>query len=230
MRYLTRLAASVMAALVVTAVAASAASAAPEWFKGGKKLGSGVVDVETVSTKAPVLESAFGNKLTCTASVSHGEITGATTATSQVTYTGCTEGSSKCQNTATEGEIVTEPLTASNIYVANTKKEKAGEQFKPSSGTNFVSYKCTGSETTFKVTGEVIGEATPLGKEETTGKLIFEKGEKVGKQKYEGKEGKSESIHLTAFGFVAADIVDTEDVKFYEHGTTNPVAVELHKT
>jgi hypothetical protein len=222
MRHVARVLLSSLAVTIFAAITASAALATtPEWFKGGQKIGTTHVSFTTESQSAPELESNVGNRILCTASRSSGEITGNTTIGKIVaTYTGCHEGQTKCQNTATEGEIVTDELSATNIYVLNNLKTNAGERFKPASGTEFVKYECEG--TTFTVEGEVIGEALPLGKEQATGEVIFEKS--VGTQKYLGKEGKNEKVKLLAWnGQVESAIANRETVTF-------STPVELHKS
>lgn len=116
-------------------------------------------------------------------------------------FTGCKKGTANCQSASTVGEIVTTALSGELGYLEKATK-KVGNALKPTSGTEFVKFKCEGGIETV-VTGCVIGEVPPtsLNVSTTKFKQLFE--ELEGKQKYTKFEGGS-TCQLTAFGFIGA--------------------------
>jgi hypothetical protein len=79
----------------------------------------------------------------------------------EVTFTGCETAGLKCTNTATAGEIKTNKLSAEVGYVSGKGTEHfvVGVDIKPESGEFLSVFHC--QETTFRVTGSVIGEIVP---------------------------------------------------------------------
>jgi hypothetical protein len=203
------------AAFAISAVAAASASASPEWFKGGVKLAK-VVKISTGTSLAGTLELENGNKVKCTSDkVNSGEIEPANKSKNIVVeYKGCTNFGLNCNPTAT---ITTEKTKGELIWL-DAAKTKAGMLLEPEVGTLFAEFECFGAKV--KVKGQVIGEATPVKKEQVTGELIFEKGIGKGVQKWVAIEEKAENKQLKCKVGGGAEekcaLEDTEKLTFEE--------------
>lgn len=167
----TAVAASV-AVFALSAVVASAASAAPE-FKPSTKQAftgtSGALTIETSSTE-PV---------TCSKVTSAGEITGASTVGSLVlTLTGCeTKEGGDCSLTGeglkTKGEIVTNALVGTLGEVKTTEATSGvGLLLEPASGTVWAKIQAPCFLGTEKLEGKLAVEVTPIKTLAKTGKLV----------------------------------------------------------
>jgi hypothetical protein len=206
---------ALVAAFAISAVAAASASASPEWFKGGAKLATNV-KISTGTSLAGTLETASGSTVKCTSDkVNSGEIEPANKAKNIVVeYKGCTNFNINCNPTAT---ITTEKTKGELIWL-DAAKTKAGMILEPEAGTLFAEFECFGAKV--KVKGQVIGEATPVKKEQLTGELIFEKGVGKGVQKWVAIEEKAETKQLSCeVGGGAPEkcaLADTEKLTFAE--------------
>jgi hypothetical protein len=147
---------ALVAAVALSAVGASAASAALPEFSPS----SGVT--LTGTSGAGLLETVTGTKVTCTASTNGGEITGAKTVSKvKVKFTGCESTGAKCNTSgAASGELVTEELKATLGYL-NASKKEVGLDFVPV-GTKFIEFSCGTALVGVKVTGSVICKVTPV--------------------------------------------------------------------
>ncbi len=188
---------ALVAVVAVSSVAAASASAAlPEWFKGGSVITANVKF--TGAGGAGTLETIGGKKVTCTSDSSKGELAPPKNVTGAVvTYKGCESSGFKCTTAGKNaGEIDTNTVTGELKYL-DKAKTKVGTLLKPASGTEFAKFECT-SLVKVTVTGEVIGQATPLNVEQGTGTLTFK--QTKGVQEWRQVEEEGATHHLTAFG------------------------------
>lgn len=217
-----------LALLAFGAVAASAASAAPEFKNAEGKVPTktGITTTSKAGSPAPVL-SGGGVIIRCSTESSKGKITGASTVGSTiVTYTGCkaeTSSKSSCGEAKTKGgttkeEIKTKKLKGSLGTVPTEQAASGvGQRLEPESGAVFVEVefeKSCNFLTSTKVEGRVIGEATPVHELKTEGSLIF--AGSGGHQKINTFEGSTENNVLKAFGFAESVLESEETVKFEE--------------
>ena len=198
---------------------------------------NGVITEVTAGSKIPFtdksgveeLRSAKHETITCTKDTSTGEITGPKTVGNvKVTYTGCTQGTSKIKcksipnpekkSEGTEGkeeEIITNTVEGELGTVS--EGTKVGEALKPVTGdVRFVTIKC--GTLNVSVTGSVIGEVTPINKLQTTGDIVFAANAANTNQKYteyENAKGEKISDHLTAFT-ENAWLVSADEITFSE--------------
>jgi hypothetical protein len=218
------------AIVVLVAVTASAASSAPEWFKGGSAIGEGTSVTFTGKSIAgtPTLQSTASHIVLCESSTSKGEISGPRSIkNTKVTYHGCKEGTTTCTSEKqTAGTIVTNTLDGENVYLDSAHK-KAGVVLKAASGTKFATFKCGASEC--QVTGNLMAEATPVNEgDKTTGQLSF--AQEKGKQLWQKIEETGESKHVVAFLLEAAIGGGTEFTSPLKEEDTFSAAVELHRS
>lgn len=174
---LSRLAGIALATICATSlVAASVASAAaPEFVGGPAKF--------TAKTGTMVLE-ASAQTVTCTSGVSTGEVNGTHTVGSVIaTFTGCSgkRETSTCtlkNRGGTAGTIVTSTLDGELGKVAKAEAaSEVGLLLLPSTGKAFVTLEGTCLEPELSaVEGAIAGEASPIGKKQLTGSLIFKGG------------------------------------------------------
>jgi hypothetical protein len=125
----------------------------------------------TSSGPAELITPGFG-AVKCSASSGGGAITGGKTTTTQTSFTGCETSGQKCQNTATEGNIVTFPLTG-NLTEPTTGK--AETVLTPTSGKYLAFFGCTGVAF-IRTGGSVGGNNTPVNTQGTTTSFNFESG------------------------------------------------------
>ena len=196
---------ALVAVFAISAVSAASASAAPpEFGKCVEKAGSGTKYEDSNCTKVntkgkfefiPLAAGskiaftsksgegfleASGEKITCKEDeTKEGEITGPKEdKVKAVVFKGCTAlgGLAKCQNTATKGEIQTEPLV-STLGFLNAGKTEVGLSLAPASGGLFAKFECEAlgvKETvevgkgTLGLGDSVIGKITPVNEMTTT--------------------------------------------------------------
>jgi hypothetical protein len=199
---------TIVAMFALSALVTASALAAPEWFKGSPEVvvKAGEKIPFTGKAGAGVLEAKGGlGTVKCTGDTSKGEIEGPSTVVNVVvTYTGCIKGAKKC-TTGTEvaGTIKTNTVKGTNIW-ANAAKTIAGILFVPPAGSPFVTFTCEG-EAKNEVTGELIGEADPLGGlPANTGTLTF--AQEAGKQEWLKVEGAGAEHDLKAFSLVQSGL------------------------
>jgi outer membrane lipoprotein SlyB len=178
-----------LCALGVSAATASSALAAPE-FKPA------TAQKFTDTSGESKLESTSHTTITCTASTSVGEITGAKTVGGVVVkFTGCKQGTPNCQSTgAATGEIITNTLTGSLTGTEAAPTETLSGPENAEKHKEFVKFKC--GTVAVAVTGEVTGVVKPIKTLSTEGELIFTK-----------------AGGLTAFE-EAATLTSTDKIKF----------------
>jgi hypothetical protein len=229
-----RLFGAAILAFAAMAVSATSAWAVPHFEREGGASVAGVVvtsENEGVSTlKAP------GTTIKCTAESGSGVIETSTKVKEEkVTYTGCTgKAFSECSvhsPGAASGEIVLSELKARLGKVAKAEAtSEVGLLLVPASGEAYVTVEgaCIGKST---VTGTIAGEATPVEKFETSGKLVFK--ESSGKELIkeitvpkEANEAETELVkpELKAFSGTAT-LVATEKVSFTLEGAAVKVKV-----
>jgi hypothetical protein len=209
---------SLMATGAVSAVAASAAAAEPLWLKGGKELTAAVSF--TGSSGAGKLETDNGKKVECASDSAEGKAEGMRAVGAvKVTFKGCKEGEFPNEECGVKGEIKSELLTGELVYL-NAAHTKLGLLLKGTGGAKvFAVFTCGTGFFAVKVTvtGEVIGEVTPVNEEKTEGKLIYK--QTAGEQEWHAIEEKAEDITLESeFGFEKREsaIASEDTVKFAE--------------
>jgi hypothetical protein len=183
---------ALVAVLALSAVGASAASAAlPEFTPStGVKL--------TGTAGAGLLETVTGTKVTCTASTNSGEITGVKTVSKvKVKFTGCESTGAKCNTTgAAVGELVTEELKATLGYL-NAAKKEVGLDFVPV-GTKFIEFSCGTALVGVKVTGSVICRVTPVNVKSATATVTCKQSKGI--QEFTKFEGGETAVLKTQIG------------------------------
>jgi len=223
------------AVFAISAVAVASASAAPEWFQKGAKIAATKKIGLTAKSKTgqtPTLETTGGTKVTCTSSQTvKGEIEGPRKVVKVVVlYKGCESSGFKC-NTAGKGagEIETKEISGETIYLDSAAKghTKAGILFKENATSKeFAKFECT-AFVKITVKGEVIGEATPLNKEQATGELTF--AQEKGVQQWRAIEEKAENKHLEALGEESGIGGGSKLANPLNEEVTFKESVELHK-
>jgi hypothetical protein len=192
-------------------MAATASAALPEWRQNSKELAKEVAfTVEDTNGK---LEGGT-EVITCAKGKSVGAKLKNAKETNEFTLKDTSCETPTCEVNSPKlqpGEVETKKIKGKLGYLEKSTK-KVGLLFKPVSGEEYTTLEgsCLSEPTTVK--GSMIGETTPVNKEETEGKLVFEKG--VGsEQKWTKFEGESEKHTLKAFGSTVW-IKSTETVKF----------------
>ena len=208
-----------MAVLAVSAVAVGSASAALPEFKAAS------FPVTFTSTSVLPLEptlKTLNSEIKCKMSTDKGEIVvGGTKLVSKVvvTYTECTTvvlGSTVgCKTAGQAGNtIVTQPVMGELGYIKKAAPISVGILFHPETAgtTLFAEFAC--SIVTVKVTGSVIGLATPINVSQTTGVVSFipAGGPTNMGQAEKNLEG-GPTDNLEAFG-EESSIMDTENETF----------------
>jgi hypothetical protein len=213
---------ALVAVLALSAVVASAASAALPEFVASK------FPVKfTLTSGAGLLETVGGRQVKCTSDSGSGEILNAKeTKNTVVKFKGCTAkgpfGTLECQSGSTKGEIVTKKVKGLLVYDNKAEKKAAilgeGEE----TGAFFAEFTCTGVlvEEKMKVKGNALGLITPVNTKSTLLKIsaTMSKGKPTdlayetdagvkGTAKTETKGEGSE-----AFGYEESGLEGTEDL------------------
>lgn len=219
-----------IAAFAISAIASSAASAAPEFYRA-TVIGTTAANVTFTGTVGPAsLETKGGTKITCKAGTAKGEVTGATKTENNITeFTGCETGGFPCEN-AGAGVINTNNLAGSLGAVSSTKDGIRLYNQSTGRGGELAAFTCAGGAVKVVVKGSVIGELTGAsGKTVGEGKLPNTKSELVfaqshGIQKYtkftEGEAG-TEQLESNNNGGPYEDSGQTVKVKL----TTSPADI-----
>jgi hypothetical protein len=155
----------------LAAVAASASVAAagkPEFVVSGS-----FPAAFKSTSKIAVLETVGRLKGTCKADTGGGEITGPKSLLIKLTWTGCKQAGSNCQNTSTAGVIVTETLAGTLGYVS-LKPKVVGIDLTSATGAPALNFTC-GEDETVQVFGSVIGRV-PFAKQPIEFKLAQKEG------------------------------------------------------
>ncbi len=155
MNYLRRLSLCAVLVAMLGAIGASAASAAPPEFVGPMPLG-----FESKLT-ASTLETVGGLKVTCTAGVNSGQVTGSKTLTVEMRFTGCMLNGIPCRSSSAANEIETSVLTGTLGYINKAKKQVGLDLASP--GAPLMDFTC-GEDLQIVVTGSVIGKIKPVDK------------------------------------------------------------------
>jgi hypothetical protein len=195
---------------VMAVTSMSASAALPEWRQGTKELAKEVAfTVEDTNGK---LEGGT-EVITCKKGKSVGAKLKNAKETNEFTIksTGCSTPTCEINSpTLKPGEVETKKLKGKLGYLEKSTK-KVGLLTKPVSGEEYTALEgaCIGKTT---VKGSAIGETSPVNKEESEAKLVFEKG--VGsEQKWTKFEGESETHTLKAFSSTVW-LKTTETIKF----------------
>ena len=212
---------AMLAVLVLSAAAASGASAAglPAFFhcvkqSGGKfesgcekeKAGGGYEKVEASSASFTASGGAVtlrGEVLlfTCKASTVEGQITGAKTVGKVVVkLTGCLEPGfdSECETGGKPGEIQLNELTGELGYT-NKSTKAVGLDLEPASGELLVTFQCPGDLSNVKLKGAIIGRIVQTNKIATTEVLQYKaSGSKQEFTRFEG--GATDALEISANG------------------------------
>ncbi len=174
-----------LALLMVSGIAASAASAAgPYWHLGGHRLETfswpALISAGETELKAKVLELPF--TIHCaSATVEGAEIVG--NGTNQGLDTASSIAFEKCTIGTPSGCVVPQPIktVAVKSRLVIYDLGKIGDLFEPTKGTEFVSIKfesakgakCPLNGDEFPVKGSIVAETKPEEKEGKTGELVF---------------------------------------------------------
>src|SRR4029077_7132723 len=209
---------TLVALFAVAAVASASASAAlPEFeyttFPIAPQMTSGAV---TLQTKG-------GHSVTCKASsasselANHKELRNAI-----VTYTGCKSSEEvSCSSAgAKSGEVITQNLTATLVYINKATKE-VGVLYKPASGSTVANFSCGSVKTA--LTGSVIAKVPHEQLNSLRTSFTWEFKQKGGVQEpteYEEEGGTKASAFLRLFGLEQAGEEKTDTV-------TTKVALEI---
>ena len=225
--------------------AGGATAALPEFYhcvsKTGGKFASGCTASGSGFEKEPVassskikftsksgeghfyVPSSLGVKLTCEKDKSEGEITGPKTVKNLIiTFEGCKalneESSQKCEVHSPgplKNEVVTAKVEDTLGYIKSTEK-KVGALLKAESGPfTKLEGTCLPVEEEDKVTGSVIGEATPINTLSTAGTLKFKVNaeHKQVPTKLEGETGEDE---LELFETIETGLASEDTLTFSE--------------
>jgi hypothetical protein len=197
---------ALVAASAIGAVAATSASAAkPEWLQNKAAL-TGKVKFEA-SSNTGKLETANGTQLNCSGDSAKGEIEGSKAASNvSVTFTGCEEATgfkAKCQSAGEPAGTIKSELVSGELVYVDAAKTKVGLLLKGTGGSKVFAVFTCAFGVTVTVSGEVIGEVTPLNVEQTTGTLSYKLvASEKGEQEWDEIEGKTEERSLeTKIGF-----------------------------
>jgi hypothetical protein len=185
-----------VAVFAMSAVASSAASAAPVFV-------TKAVVGEAAASKIPIkatlgaafLEAKSGTKITCTGGSSTGEVTSKNTAAKNISkFVGCESGGNPCENAAAK-EIVTKPLAAVlGGITASLPGERLFDEVEGKGG-KLAEFKCAGVLNVIvrgSLIGSLSGAAGTTATAAETGKLATSKltfAESAGVQKYQKFEG-----------------------------------------
>jgi hypothetical protein len=143
-----------LAAVSAALFALPAMASAAEWDIDAET--ANPITFKTTSGEAKLTSNGFGAfaPVVCASSSGEGTYTNQTTATSELTFTGCVQGSNKCHTSGfPEGTITTTTLTSHNIMIDNTAQVAGGTPgllLTPNSG-HFATFTCGGS--TYVVNG-----------------------------------------------------------------------------
>lgn len=183
MRFIKMLGLAAIAAVAAMAlVGASSASAAAHYLQGGSPLNHAVAFTGT--SGAGTLQTVGGSKVTCTSDHVKGTLLNSTEDEAEVTFLGCTGPFGASCTTAGQATRVILTSTLKSELV-NLVGGGVGVLLTPkTAGGLFAEFSCLG--VVIKVRGSLVGVATPVGVEQTTGTLTFtQSGGKQTPSKYE---------------------------------------------
>jgi hypothetical protein len=208
MAHIKSVALCLMTTFAVGAVAATSASALPEFtgpFPKPFTSKSGVSNLETVGKK----------RVKCVADTNTGEITGPNAGHVTIRFTGCESSKFPCSSPgAGAGEIVTFPLTTTLGYVNRVTKEVGLDLANPA-GALVMEFQC--GNIRGSVRGSVIGKITPINKlVKPPGKFTVKFLQKAGKQSIIEFAGGPPDILETSFGgpFEPSGLSSTDSIAF----------------
>jgi hypothetical protein len=217
MKHLKTIGLVLAAVFALTAFSAAAASAAlPEIQFEGKEVPAGT-PIKSKSGKS-TLETKSGEKVSCTADTNAGEVTGAKTSKTTVTFTGCTAfGILKCNTTgAKSGEIILKS-NVKLVYINKSAKE-VGLAFELEKE---VTIECTSSQK-LHVRGGNIGKLTPVNSPTSKPTLTFAQTKGVqSPTEYENESGgkvklitETSGEGLKKFAFEQSGLSSTDELEF----------------
>jgi hypothetical protein len=155
-RQLRRLSLCVVLVGALGAIGVSQASAALPEFVGPTPLPF------TSKLKASTLETVSGLKVTCTAGIDSGEVTGAKALTLSIVFTGCELNGLPCSSSRVAGAIETSTLMGTLGYIKKAKKQVGVDLSSPAGGP-FMTFTC-GEDLSVAVFGSAIGKIAPVNK------------------------------------------------------------------
>lgn len=185
------------------ATAATASAARPEFQAENKKTKAFEPVTKPVAFNetggSTTLRSDTGVELTCASSSGKGKLTGPKTLTVTTTYTGCeTAESTKCQSGKTAGEIKSKKLEGVLVYALKGTVTIPAIEMGPAKGTALLKYKCGSAKVV--ISGQVLGEITPLDESTLELTTTFAEGEEpepgCGRQEIQLIEGSGSCHHL----------------------------------
>jgi hypothetical protein len=174
--------AAALAASAIASATASALPALPEFVKGKAKEAAKGVKYTSTSGES-ILENEKEEKIKCSADTDEGEITGPSTSTSTVHFTGCTFDGVSCKTKgAKAGEIITE--ASGTLYWINEKSKEPGLALEAKEK------EITCLFITKKAKGCALGRISPLEKLTKNYELVFNQTKGKGEpDEYEDPEG-----------------------------------------
>jgi hypothetical protein len=202
-----------VAATAIGAAAATSASAALPGFTGP------FPKAFTSTSKTSTLETIGKAKVTCKADTDAGQITGETTGTVTIKFTGCATKGFLCTSpgAAAAGEIVTHPLTSTLGYI-NRETKEVGIDYSNPAGALLAEFTC--GNIVAAVKGSVIGKITPVNKFVIPpGHFTVRFAQKAGKQNITKLAGRPIDILETALNggpFEPSGLSSTDLIKFAE--------------
>lgn len=173
----------------------------------------------TSTSKASTLETVGKSKVTCTADTDAGQITGETTGTVTIKFTGCMTKGFACTSpgASSGGEIVTHVLTSTLGYINRVTKE-VGIDYANPAGALIAEFQC--GNILGSVRGSVIGKITPINKVvKPAGHFTVKFGQKGGKQKVTKLAGRPIDILETSLNggpFEPSGLASTDLIRFAE--------------
>jgi hypothetical protein len=151
-------------------------------------------------SKTVKLETVGKTAVTCTASTSEGEYTGAKTQVVVMKLTGCKQKTTPCQSSSTAGEIQTAALDGSLDFIKENLHGETpivGVDLTPASGSKLATFECGGKA--MSLSGSVIVPVTVLDKPEAFFHAIA--AATAGKQLPEAfEEGPKDTLTLASSG------------------------------
>ena len=137
-------------------MAASASAALPEFSPPFSK-------PFTASSKATLLQTIGGNKLTCTGDTGAGEITAPQAGTIRLTFTGCKSKKIPCNLPGIPPGTIITPTYAMTVGYLNKAKKEVGIDLTEPAGLPMLEVIC-GTALKIVVVGSVVGRITPVNK------------------------------------------------------------------
>jgi hypothetical protein len=209
MRRITSLGVCLAAVLAASALAASSASALPEF--------TGPFAKTFIATSGKtVLETVSKTKVTCASDVLPGEITGPQTGLAALGFAGCKMKKVPCNTPNSSSGFIGSTLLAMKVGYINKSKKQVGIDFSTATGAAFAEFTC-GTAVRAVVRGSVIGAITPVNTAVVAPKTFTLKFvQKKGLQAVPNLEGEPVDVLESTFGgpFELTGLKATEAIPF----------------